>query len=57
MNLQPGDKVFCINYGYVTVESVLPYNLKYPLSQLVETNRGRKDYRADRPILGVKRES
>ncbi|HAR44674.1 MAG TPA: hypothetical protein DCS05_00470 [Nitrospiraceae bacterium] len=55
-DLQEGDKVFSIEYGYLTVEKVYPADPRYPLSQEIDTDRGRRDFKADRPLQGVIRE-
>ncbi len=47
-DLLPGDKIFDKTYGYIKVEKVLPFDPKYPKSQLVETSRGRRDFDPDR---------
>jgi hypothetical protein len=53
-DLQPGDEIFDLTYGYITVEKVLPFKPEYPKSQIVETSRGRRDYSPDR-LLNVER--
>jgi hypothetical protein len=54
-DLQPGDQILSLEYGYLTVERVYPSDPRYPLSQLVDTNRGRRDLTATRILQGVVR--
>ncbi len=53
-DLRPQDRILDMRYGYITVEKVFPFDPKYPNSQLVETDRGRRDFDPDR-VLTVKR--
>ena len=54
-DLMPGDQIQCLTYGLLTIESVIPWDERYPFSQMVETDRGRRDLTSNK-VVWVKRE-
>ena len=54
-DLKPGDKIPDLTYGSIIVERIWPFDPKYPRSQIIETNRGRRDMDPERPVMGVVR--
>jgi len=54
-DLRPGDQIPSLEYGSLTIESVHSWDKRYPLEQLVETDRGRRSLNAEK-IIWVKRE-
>ena len=52
-DLSPGDSIPDLEYGKLIIESINAYDPKYPRSQTVETNRGRRDFDPDRPLTAT----